>query len=380
MKKLIFRKFLVEAFFAFLLLIFSLSLIVWVIQAVNYLDFVSEDGHGFKVYFLYTLFNFPKILTKLFLVSLFISFFYIIVKYEDNNELSIFWNIGISKLEFINKIIFFSLFLVLLKLILNSFISPITQNMGKSFIRGSNIDFFPSLIKEKKFIDTLSNLTIYVDEQSKDKKILKNILIKDETKGTGPKSGGEFKIIIANEGKIIKKNKKNYLVLLNGEIYSTSNQKDFSNFKFENFEFNLSKFASKTTVIPKIQENSSSNIIKCFLNNISYKKKYLINEKELVCSLDSYKDMTQEIFKRFYLPLYIPVIFLISCLLFITNKFNKYYNLNKIIIFMFGFFIIFFSEVVIKYSGNKLINDFAIIAIPIILLLTLYLFLLRKTS
>ena len=375
MKKLIFRKFLMEAFFAFLLLIFSLSLIVWVIQAVNYLDFVSEDGHGFKVYFLYTLFNFPKILTKLFLVSLFISLFYIIVKYEDSNELSIFWTIGISKLEFINKIIIFSLFLLLLKLILNSFISPITQNMSKSFIRGSNIDFFPSLIKEKKFIDTLSNLTIYVDEQSNDKKILKNILIKDEKN-----DGEEFQIIIANEGKIIKKNKKNYLVLLNGEIYSTSNQKDFSNFKFENFEFNLSKFSSKTTVIPKIQENSSSNIIKCFINNISYKKKYFINEKELVCSLDSYKDITQEIIKRFFLPLYIPAICLISCLLFITNKFNKYNNVNKIIIFMFGFFIIFFSEVVIKYSGNKLINDFVIIAIPIILLLTLYLFLLRKTS
>ena len=375
MKKLIFRKFLIDAFFAFLLLIFSLSLIVWVIQAVNYLDFVSEDGHGFKVYFLYTLFNFPKILTKLFLVSLFISLFYIIVKYEDSNELSIFWTIGISKLEFINKIIIFSLFLLLLKLILNSFISPITQNMSKSFIRGSNIDFFPSLIKEKKFIDTLSNLTIYVDEQSKDKKILKNILIKDEKN-----DGEEFQIIIANEGKIIKKNKKNYLVLLNGEIYSTSNQKDFSNFKFENFEFNLSKFSSKTTVIPKIQENSSSNIIKCFINNISYKKKYFINEKELVCSLDSYKDITQEIIKRFFLPLYIPAICLISCLLFITNKFNKYNNVNKIIIFMFGFFIIFFSEVVIKYSGNKLINDFVIIAIPIILLLTLYLFLLRKTS
>ena len=93
--------------------------------------------------------------------------------------------------------------------------------MSKSFIRGSNI-VFPSLIKEKKFIDTLSNLTIYVDEQSKDKKLLKNILIKDEKN-----DGEEFQIIIANEGKIIKKNKKNYLVLLNGEIYSTSNQKIF---------------------------------------------------------------------------------------------------------------------------------------------------------
>ncbi len=375
MKKLIFRKFLIDAFFAFLLLIFSLSLIVWVIQAVNYLDFVSEDGHGFKVYFLYTLLNFPKILTKLFLVSLFISLYYIIVKYEDNNEISIYWTIGISKLQFINKIIFFSLFLVFLQFILNSFVSPVTQNIGKSFIRGSNIDFFPSLIKEKKFIDTLSNLTIYVDKQSKDKKILKNILIKDEKN-----NGEEFQVIIAKEGKIIKKNNKNFLVLLNGEIYRTSNQKDFSNFRFENFEFNLSKFASKTTVIPKIQENSSANIIKCFLNNVNGKQKYLINEKELVCSIDSYKDITQEIFKRFFLPLYVPVICLISCLLLINNKFNKYYNLNRIIIFMFGFFVIFFSEVIVKYSGDGFNNDFVIITIPIVLFLTLYLFLLKKIN
>ena len=375
MKKLIFRKFLIDAFFAFLLLVFSLSLIVWVIQAVNYLDFVSEDGHGFKVYFLYTLLNFPKILTKLFLVSLFISLYYIIVKYEDNNEISIYWTIGISKLQFINKIIFFSLFLVFLQFILNSFVSPVTQNIGKSFIRGSNIDFFPSLIKEKKFIDTLSNLTIYVDKQSKDKKILKNILIKDEKN-----NGEEFQVIIAKEGKIIKKNNKNFLVLLNGEIYRTSNQKDFSNFRFENFEFNLSNFASKTTVIPKIQENSSANIIKCFLNNINGKQKYLINEKELVCSIDSYKDITQEIFKRFFLPLYVPVICLISCLLLINNKFNKYYNLNRIIIFMFGFFVIFFSEVIVKYSGDGFNNDFVIITIPIVLFLTLYLFLLKKIN
>ena len=65
MKKLIFRKFLTDFFLAFLLLTLSLSVLVWVIQAVNYLDFVSEDGHGFKVYFLYTLLNFPKIFSEI---------------------------------------------------------------------------------------------------------------------------------------------------------------------------------------------------------------------------------------------------------------------------------------------------------------------------
>ena len=76
-----------------------------------------------------------------------------------------------------------------------------------------------------------------------------------------------------------------------------------------------------------------------------------------------------------------PVICLISMFEpLINNKFNKYYNLNRIIIFMFGFFVIFFSEVIVKYSGVGFNNDFVIITIPIVLFLTLYLFLLKKIN
>jgi len=373
MKKLIFRKFLIDIFISFFILTTSLSIIVWVIQAVNYLDYVSEDGHGFKVYFYYTILNFPKIFSKLFLVSLFISLFFLIIKYDDKNELSIYWSVGITKFQLINKIIFFSIILVILQIALTSYVSPKTLNLGKSFIRSSNIDFFPSLIKEKTFIDTLSNLTIYVDEQSNDKKILKNILIKDEAR-----DGKEFQIIVANQGKILKKNNKNFLILSDGEIFATNNKKDFSNFKFENFEFNLSKFTTKTTVIPKLQENKSSNIIKCYLNNINIENQYFINSNELVCSKGSYKDVVQEIFKRFLIPLYIPLICLIACMLFLNDKFSKVYTFKKILIFIFGFMIIFLSEISIKYSGINLMQDFLILITPILLLLFTYLSMLKR--
>ena len=373
MKKLIFRKFLIDTFLCFLALIFSFSVIVWVIQAVNYLDFVSEDGHGFKVYFLYTLFNFPKILSKLFLISLFISLFYIISKYENDNELSIYWSVGISKINFINKIIKFSILLIILQIILTSYISPKSQNISKSFFRTSNIDFFPSLIKEKKFIDTLSDLTIYVDEQSDDKKKFKNILIKDQKK-----NANEYQIIIAGEGEIITNNNVNYLILKKGEIFSNNNNKDFSNFKFENFEFNLSKFSSKTMVIPKIQENKSSNIIKCYLNNSNINKKFYINYNELRCDKDSKKDIIQEIFKRFFQPFFIPILCLIACILIINNRFNNYYTFYKVIIFIFGIIALFVSEILIKYTGNNSIQDIIIFVFPVIIFLLIYFFLLKK--
>ena len=373
MKKLIFRKFLIDAFLSFLLLIICFSLIVWVIQAVNYLDFISEDGHGFKVYFLYTLFSFPKIFSKLFLISLFISLFYVIIKYENDNELNIYWSVGISKINFVNKIIKFSILLLIIQFILTSYVSPKTQNMGKSFIRMSDIDFFPSLIKEKKFIDTLSDLTIYVDEQSADKKQFKNILIKDQKRDLN-----EFQLIIASKGKIISKNDSNFLILNKGEIFTSSDNKDFSNFKFENFEFNLSKFSSKTTVIPKIQENKSSNIVKCYLNNSNFNMKFDINYDELRCDKGGKKDIVQEIFKRFYQPFFIPLLCLIACMQIINNKFNNNYTFYKILIFIFGIITLFTSEVLTKYTGNNLTKDIIILSFPFFLFLSIYLFVLKK--
>ena len=84
-----------------------MGLIVWTLQAVNYFDFVTRDGHGLKIYFFYTLLNFPKIIYRIFPFIFFISLFFTIIRYEMNNELNIFWTNGINKIEFIHILIKF---------------------------------------------------------------------------------------------------------------------------------------------------------------------------------------------------------------------------------------------------------------------------------
>ena len=88
MKKLIFKKITNDISLFFLITILSISIIVWIIQAVNFLDIISEDGHGLKVYFLFTLFSLPKIISKILPFIFMISVFYIIIKYELENELN----------------------------------------------------------------------------------------------------------------------------------------------------------------------------------------------------------------------------------------------------------------------------------------------------
>ena len=102
MKKLLFRKFIKDNLKLFIAIIFSIGSIVWVIQSVGFLDIVTEDGHSFKVYLLYTLFNFPKIIHRILPFIFFISLFYQIIKYENDNEMLIFWIHGVKK-NSINK-------------------------------------------------------------------------------------------------------------------------------------------------------------------------------------------------------------------------------------------------------------------------------------
>jgi lipopolysaccharide export system permease protein len=373
MKKLIFQKLFKDMLMLFAVLSLSLTVIVWVMQAVNFLDFVSEDGHGFNVYFSYTLLNFPKIFSRLLIITFFISIIYTIIRYEENNELILFWMLGISKIQFIKNVIKFSIFFLIIQILLTSIISPMAQDSARSFIRSSNIDLFPSLIKKKKFIDTVSNLTIYVDEISKNKKIMSNIFIKDQSD-----SDSKFQIILAKEGQLIKIKNNNYLLLKNGEIFNNDGKKSNS-FKFENFEFNLSNFVTKTTTIPKIQETETTPLIKCIINNF-YNKNLKIDSKKLVCDKNGSKNISEELLKRFYLPLYMPLITLIGCLIILKTKEESTYQNYKILIFSLGFMVIFFSEASIKYVGESLIKNLLFILIPLVLYLFMYLFLMNKLN
>ena len=134
MKKLIFKKLAKDISYFFFVSIISVATIVWIIQAVNFLDLISEDGHSLRVYFSYTLFSLPKIISKILPFIFLISLFYIIINYELNNELIIYWINGITKINFVNVIIKISLIYFLIQLFLTTIVVPYSLDKGRSFL------------------------------------------------------------------------------------------------------------------------------------------------------------------------------------------------------------------------------------------------------
>ena len=363
MEKIIFKSFLREISFFFILSSISIALIIWIIQAVNYLDFVSEDGHNFKVYFLYTFLILPKIFSRILPFMFFISIFYILIKYEEKNQLLIFWSNGINKKKFLNIVLKYSLFFFLIQVFLTTIVVPESQNKARSYIRSSNIDFFPALIKPKKFIDTVEDLTIFTESKEEDG-TLRNIILKDNL------SKNSSQIIVAKNGKIIQSGDNKFLILNKGKIINISVRGRTTIFNFSKTEFDLNKFSTKSTTFPKVQEQSTLKLFNCAQSLINENIKFLYF-KNMICEKSYLKNIKQELLKRIYLPLYLPLFALVACFLVLKSKDTLEYTNFKFKLFLIGIIFLIISEVSIRYAGLNNKYNLIFILTPIILFISL---------
>ena len=371
MKKIIFRKLATDCLKFFLLTIFTISIIIWVLQAVNYLDFVVEDGHGFLVYFKYTLLSFPKIFSRIFPFAVFLTFSYMLLRYESKNELVIFWNFGIKKISFINFFIKISFFLVFISLLLNALIVPYAQDKARSFIRSSDLDFFESILKPKKFIDAIGSLTIYFNKKN-DNGELENIFLNDKTNFNNSQT------TFAKTAVISTKNNKKILTLYNGKTINNIDGK-ISEFKFSKSDFNISEYSSNTTKYQKTQETPTIGLIKCLL----YFKdsKGAENENTLKiknCLFGNLENIYKELYSRLIKPLYVTFIITISLLIILKSKSEHSFNVNKIKIYIFAFIFIIFLESSSKLINTNLIQNLSLSALPFLFTFIIYLYFLIK--
>ncbi len=372
MKKVLFRKLLIDYLSFFLVALMSTSIVIWVFQAVNFLDIMIEDGRDYLVYVNFSLLNFPKIVSKVFPFALFFSLFYVTSKSELNNELIIFWNFGVHKIEIINFIFKISIILLLLQIILTTLLVPKSQDSARSFLRSSKVNFFDNFIKPQKFNDTIKKVTIYSDKKDKDGNMT-NLYLKKEI------SNIEFQITYAKKGHFKQINNTPLLVLYEGATI-TSNKNGITNISFSKSDFSLANFETNTITQKKTQEISSTKLLNCINYFYKFKKKDFekIVKNIKNCTYSNKQNIIKEFYKRFIIPFYIPLLSLIPFLLITSSKENPNYNKLRITTFLIGLLVIIFSETTIRFVSEISILDIALMLIPLFLLLSFYIFLFSK--
>ena len=367
MQNTIYKYFFREFLRFFLIILFALTVIVWTIQSVNYLDLVTEDGHAFATYFTYSSLTLSKVFTKLIPFSFLLATILTILKFEKDNELIVIWTSGLNKIYIVNLIFRISLIIMFVQLTFASIINPTLLNLSRSILKNSELKFIPSLMKEKEFNDTVEGLTIFVDKKDANQ-IFHNIFIRDDGKILS-NVGNTSSTIFAKRGYI--SNDEKTLVLHNGNIQNLKENGSVNIVKFNKTILNLSGISTKSISEPKLQETSSIKIIRCLkdkdvnIQNCKQNKKALMN-------------IRIETNKRFGMPIFIPLISLVCSFLLSSRKDKKIYNYNKYIYFFICFVILALSEIVVRYSGTSWIHTAIYYLVPVGMIPLFYFALIRK--
>ena len=315
--------FLIEIIKSYFLILISLSLLIWIAQSAKFLNLITDSGLSTKIYIQFILLIFPKTLAQLMILSFLISLFFSIIRLQESKELEIYWLSGISKEKIIFLILKISFFITFLTLIIYLYLVPITNYKAREILINSEFSVINSLVKKKNFNSPLKNLTLFVSKNDNQGNIEKIYIFEDS------------KTIIAKKGRVINVKNKNYLEIIDGFIHEKNKTGFIKVVKFEKTLFDFTKYQTNIIKHPKFSERSTESLINSYMRP-TYK-----NERS---------NALQELHKRFFKPLFIPIISLLCCFLLYENKDKINLTKLKILTFSFSTIFIIFIEILISLS------------------------------
>jgi lipopolysaccharide export LptBFGC system permease protein LptF len=287
----------------------------------------------------------PKYFSKISIVIFFISFFITIIKFQEHNELNALWFSGLEKKKFINYLLKSSILIIAILIILRSLIIPYFSNYSRYLLLNTGVGAIGPLIKQNNFNNPLKKITIYVGKKNQINE-LEDIILFEENSDIK-------KTIIAKSGVLINENNKNLIVLVDGSIQEERKDKKISVLDFDKITLDLIQYNKKAVDYYKFNEILTIELLK------------KLNDK----NNSQYQNIVGELNDRIIMPLFIPAIILLTCLLIITNKEIINNNLLKLFVFTYGITIIIISEILLEFSSKKIYMSLFLYTAPALFLI-----------
>ena len=249
----------------FITILLTFTAIAWVVRAVNFLDLMVEDGYASSIYFNYSVLNITTIMTRFIPLSFLLSLTVCIIRFERQQELLILWVSGLAKIKIANIFILTAGIITALQLILSLFVNPTLLNKSRSLLSDTNALNISTILKSNEFSDTFKGMTFYIKKKTNDNQ-LTNVFINDKNgnlKTILSEAGGQNNSIIFAERGIVDKDN---LILYNGVIQTLNKKNEIKNIQFEKTELNTRDLTTRTVKLAKIQETSSSSLLRCLRN------------------------------------------------------------------------------------------------------------------
>src|SRR5215510_12045037 len=228
---------------AFVIILVTLTTIVWLATALKQLDLIISQGQGFVLFLKMTFLSLPGLMALIAPNAMLMASLYTLDRMNGDSELIVLTAAGAPIWRIGAPFVVLASMVCVVILIFNLWVMPASMRELRSFITHVRADLISQVLQPGRFSSTEPGLTFHIRDRSPTGDLL-GLLVHDER---------DEKLVmsyLASRGRIISNDDGAYLVMFDGHVHRyevKDPSKGVQIVAFDQYVLNISDFSPKDT-------------------------------------------------------------------------------------------------------------------------------------
>jgi lipopolysaccharide export system permease protein len=257
---------------AFLVILLTLTLVVWLATALKELNLITSQGQGIVLFLQMTMLSLPSLMALIAPNAMLMAALYTLDRMNGDSELIVMtasgapvWRIGAPLLALASLV-------SIAILLANLFLTPASMRALRSFVTQVRADLISQVLQPGRFSSPEAGLTFHIRDRSLNGDLL-GLLVHDE------RDNKQVMSYLAERGRIITNDEGSYLVMFEGYVHRYDGQEADKNVQIVAFDQNMldiSEFSPKDNLGKDLRprEKYISDLINPDMNDKATKRNY----------------------------------------------------------------------------------------------------------
>lgn len=236
------------SFQSFLVVLVSLTGVIWVTQILRQVDLITSQGQTVLVFLSITSLIIPSLMLILAPIAMLIAVLNTLIKLNNDSELVVFSAAGVSAGRLFRPFMMLAALVAMLVLFIGAYLSPRLQRELVRQVSRVRADLVGNIVRPGTFTSIEPGLTFHVREKRNDSEF-SGIMIDDFRNKEARIS------VIAEKGYIVQDGNGSFLVMTNGWVQRRrSKDRDPTFVQFDRYPFDLSPYTVAGVVTYGLRE------------------------------------------------------------------------------------------------------------------------------
>jgi lipopolysaccharide export system permease protein len=230
-------------FGAFLLVLISLTGVIWITQALRDIYLMTNQGQSILVFIAITGLIIPLLVLVIAPLALVVAVGYVLHKLGSDSEIIVMNSAGMPPWRLFRPFLAVGVVTSLMVAAISAYFAPEGLRMLRRWVTEVRADLVSNIVQPGRFVSIERGLAFHIRER-RPNGLLVGLLLDDR------RDRAERVTILAEQGEILKNDRGSFLILENGSIQRHDlQQRDPSIVMFERYAFDLSQFTFGPQVI-----------------------------------------------------------------------------------------------------------------------------------